>query len=86
MDGVLVVDKPKGLTSHDVVSRVRRALGTKRVGHVGTLDPMATGVLPIALGEATKTIRFIMESEKTYSFKARWGIAPKNECGWKAAG
>ena len=54
MDGVLVVDKPSGPTSHDVVARVRRALGTSRVGHTGTLDPLATGVLPLVIGRATR--------------------------------
>ena len=54
VDGVLVVDKAAGMTSHDVVSRARRALGTRRVGHVGTLDPMATGVLPLVVGRATR--------------------------------
>ena len=54
MDGVLVVDKPSGLTSHDVVAHARRALGVRRVGHIGTLDPVATGVLPLVVGRATR--------------------------------
>jgi tRNA pseudouridine55 synthase len=53
-DGLLIIDKPQGLTSHDVVNRVRRLLGIKRVGHFGTLDPMATGVLLLAVGKATR--------------------------------
>lgn len=74
MDGVLVVDKPKGLTSHDVVSRVRRALGTKRVGHVGTLDPMATGVLPLVIGRATRLASLLSVGPKTYAAVIRLGI------------
>jgi len=54
VDGVIVVDKPEGLTSHDVVNRMRRIAGMKKVGHLGTLDPMATGVLPLVLGRATR--------------------------------
>jgi tRNA pseudouridine55 synthase len=65
-DGFLVVDKPAGITSHDVVARVRRFFGMKRVGHTGTLDPFATGVLPVALGEGTKAIPFLDESVKEY--------------------
>ena len=59
MDGVLVVDKPQGLTSHDVVAAARRALGERRIGHTGTLDPLATGVLPLACGRATRLVRFL---------------------------
>jgi tRNA pseudouridine55 synthase len=66
MDGFLVIDKPAGLTSHDVVSRVRKACGVKKAGHTGTLDPFATGVLPVALGEATKAIPFLDEAVKEY--------------------
>lgn len=64
--GVLVVDKPKGPTSHDVVALVRRALGTRAVGHAGTLDPMATGVLVVAVGEGTKLVRWLTEDAKQY--------------------
>ena len=66
MNGFLVVDKPAGMTSHDVVSAVRRIAGMKKVGHTGTLDPFATGVLPVALGEGTKAIPFLDESVKEY--------------------
>lgn len=66
VDGFLVIDKPVGITSHDVVSRVRRLLGIRRVGHTGTLDPFATGVLPVAVGEGTKAIPFLDEGEKEY--------------------
>jgi tRNA pseudouridine55 synthase len=66
MNGILLIDKPQGMTSHDVVRRVRRLLRTRRVGHTGTLDPLATGVLPIAVGEATRIVQFLMEGDKTY--------------------
>lgn len=66
MNGILLIDKPQGMTSHDVVRRVRRLLRTRRVGHTGTLDPLATGVLPVAVGEATRIVQFLMEGDKTY--------------------
>lgn len=66
VDGFLVIDKPVGITSHDVVNRVRRVLKTRKVGHTGTLDPFATGVLPIAVNEGTKAIPFLDEGEKGY--------------------
>jgi len=74
-DGFLVVDKPAGITSHDVVARVRRTFGIKRVGHTGTLDPFATGVLPIALGAGTKAIPYLDESIKEYQAVMRLGAA-----------
>ncbi len=74
MDGVLVIDKPSGPTSFDVVKRVRALLGVKKAGHTGTLDPMATGVLPICLGEATKVAGFILEGEKAYDAVVRLGV------------
>ena len=64
MNGVLVVDKPAGPTSHDIVARARRALGTRRVGHAGTLDPMATGVLVLAIGEGTKLVPYLTAADK----------------------
>src|SRR5687768_8492417 len=64
--GVLVIDKPVGPTSHDVVAKVRRALGEKRAGHAGTLDPMASGVLVVLVGEATKLAPFLTAHDKTY--------------------
>src|SRR5438046_578909 len=73
MDGVLVVDKPEGLTSHDLVSAARRLLGEKRIGHTGTLDPMATGVLPLAIGRATRLVRFLSASDKDYLATIRFG-------------
>ena len=75
MDGFIIVDKCAGMTSHDVVSSVRRLVGMKKVGHTGTLDPFATGVLPIALGEATKAIPFLDESVKEYRAVMRLGAS-----------
>lgn len=75
VDGLLVIDKPEGPTSHDIVARVRRILKTKRVGHTGTLDPMATGVLPLVLGRATRLARFLTASDKRYRAVVRLGQA-----------
>jgi tRNA pseudouridine55 synthase len=73
MDGLLLIDKPAGITSFEVVRRVRRALKVKKVGHLGTLDPFATGLLPLALGEATKLTPFLLEEDKTYLARVRFG-------------
>jgi tRNA pseudouridine55 synthase len=75
MNGVVIIDKPPGLTSHDVVNRVRRILGQRSVGHLGTLDPLATGVLPIVLGNLTRLAQFYVHSEKTYEGVIRFGFA-----------
>ena len=75
MNGVLIIDKPAGLTSHDVVSRVRRILQQRSVGHLGTLDPLATGVLPLVLGNMTRLAQFYIASEKTYEGVVRFGFA-----------
>jgi len=75
MNGVVVIDKPPGLTSHDVVNRVRRILGQRSVGHLGTLDPSATGVLPIVLGNLTRLAQFYAHSEKTYEGAIRFGFS-----------
>jgi tRNA pseudouridine55 synthase len=75
MNCVLVIDKPAGLTSHDVVNRMRRILGEKSVGHLGTLDPMATGVLPLVTGGLTRLAQFYAKSEKTYEGVIRFGFA-----------
>ncbi len=75
LNGFFVIDKPAGVTSHDIVSKVRRAINQKKVGHTGTLDPFATGVLPVAVGEGTKAIQFLDESEKEYRAVLRLGIA-----------
>ena len=71
--GWLVLDKPEGLTSTQALSKVRRILNAEKAGHGGTLDPLATGILPIALGEATKTVSYAMDGAKTYRFTVRWG-------------
>ncbi|HEX9109834.1 MAG TPA: tRNA pseudouridine(55) synthase TruB [Terriglobales bacterium] len=75
MNGVVIIDKPQGLTSHDVVNRVRRILGQRSVGHLGTLDPSATGVLPIVTGTLTRLAQFYTHSEKTYEGIIRFGFA-----------
>jgi tRNA pseudouridine55 synthase len=75
VNGVLIVDKPAGLTSHDVVSRARRVLDQRSVGHLGTLDPMATGVLPLVLGSFTRLAQFYLMSEKTYEGTIRFGFS-----------
>jgi tRNA pseudouridine55 synthase len=75
MNGVLIIDKPAGMTSHDVVNRVRRVLREKSVGHLGTLDPLATGVLPMLVGNLTRLAQFYTRSEKTYEGVIRFGFA-----------
>ena len=74
INGFVVIDKPAGITSHDVVSRVRRIMGTRKVGHTGTLDPFATGVLPVAVNDGTKAIPFLDEGSKTYEALLRLGV------------
>jgi len=73
MDGLLILDKPQGMTSHDVVARVRRICKTRRVGHAGTLDPMATGLLLVAVGEGTRLIQFLVPGNKTYRATLKLG-------------
>jgi len=73
ISGWINLDKPYGMTSTQAIGKVRRALNAQKIGHAGTLDPLATGVLPIALGEATKTISFAQDDLKTYSFTITWG-------------
>ncbi len=75
MNGVLIIDKPAGLTSHDVVNRVRRILHERSVGHLGTLDPLATGVLPLLVGNLTRLAQFYVSSEKAYEGVIRFGFA-----------
>ena len=75
MDGVLIIDKPAGMTSHDVVARVRRIIGERRVGHTGTLDPFATGVLVMLVGRATRLAQFLSGAEKEYEAVIRLGYA-----------
>ena len=75
MNGVLVIDKPAGMTSHDVVSRIRRITQERAVGHLGTLDPMATGVLPLVLGKFTRLAQFYLGAKKAYEGEIRFGFA-----------
>jgi len=75
MHGLLIIDKPAGPTSHDVVARMRRALGERRIGHTGTLDPMASGVLPLVVGRATRLAQFLSASQKTYEAVVCLGYA-----------
>jgi tRNA pseudouridine55 synthase len=75
MDGLLVIDKPAGPTSHDVVASIRRVLGERRIGHTGTLDPAASGVLPLVLGRATRLARFLSAGDKRYEAVVRFGVA-----------
>jgi len=75
MNAVLIIDKPAGLTSHDVVNRARRLLQERSIGHLGTLDPMATGVLPLVIGSLTRLAQFYTSSEKTYEGSIRFGFA-----------
>ena len=77
--GIVVVDKPLGWTSHDVVARVRRTLGTRKVGHAGTLDPMATGVLVLGFGRATRLLGHLMLTEKTYAATVRLGVVTSTD-------
>ncbi|HBG07208.1 MAG: tRNA pseudouridine(55) synthase TruB [Geobacteraceae bacterium GWC2_58_44] len=79
LNGFFVIDKPAGVTSHDIVAMVRRAIGQKKVGHTGTLDPFATGVLPVAVGEGTKSIQFLDESQKEYRAVLRLGISTDSQ-------
>src|SRR5215212_3033692 len=73
VNGWLILDKPPGMTSATAVARVRRLLSAAKAGHAGTLDPLATGLLAIAFGEATKTVSLVMDGWKTYRFTVQWG-------------
>ena len=75
MNGFLLVDKPSGMTSHDVVAKARKKCGTKRVGHAGTLDPMATGVLVLGIGNATKLLQYVVDGKKQYEATIKLGVA-----------
>lgn len=81
MAGALIIDKPEGLTSHDVVARVRRAAGTRRVGHAGTLDPFATGLLVCCIGTATRLVQFLVGLDKVYVATVRLGYATDTQDG-----
>ncbi len=74
INGWLVLDKPVGMTSTHAVSRLKRVFSAKKAGHAGTLDPLASGLLPVAFGEATKTVPFVQDGEKAYRFTVRWGV------------
>jgi tRNA pseudouridine55 synthase len=75
VNGLLVIDKPAGMTSHDVVGRLRKITGERSIGHLGTLDPMATGVLPLLLGKFTRLAQYFSSAEKSYTGKTRFGFA-----------
>ena len=79
MNGIVIVDKPQGWTSQDVTARLRRVFNTRRIGHGGTLDPMATGVLPVFVGRATRGVEFFEHAEKTYETVLRLGLATDTE-------
>ena len=79
MNGIVIVDKPQGWTSQDVTARLRRVFNTRRIGHGGTLDPMATGVLPVFVGRATRGVEFFEHAEKTYEATLRLGLATDTE-------
>ena len=87
VSGWVLIDKPLGLTSTQVVGRVRRLFDARKAGHGGTLDPLASGVLPIALGEATKTVSYVMRGCKRYRFCLRWGEPHQHRrCGRRGGG
>ncbi|WP_306028097.1 tRNA pseudouridine(55) synthase TruB [Stappia sp. MMSF_3263] len=79
IDGWLVLDKPVGITSNDALTRLKKIFHPEKVGHAGTLDPLASGLLPVAFGEATKTVSFAMDGRKVYRFTARWGEATETD-------
>ena len=79
MNGIVIIDKPQGWTSQDVTARLRRVFNTRRIGHGGTLDPMATGVLPVFVGRATRGVEFFEHAEKTYETVLRLGITTDTE-------
>lgn len=81
LHGVIVIDKPAGWTSHDVVARVRRLTGERRVGHAGTLDPAATGVLPVVVGDATKVVEFLADAAKGYRAEITFGVSTDSHDG-----
>jgi tRNA pseudouridine55 synthase len=74
VNGWVILDKPVGLTSTQAVSKLKWLFNAKKAGHAGTLDPLASGILPVAFGEATKTVPFVQDGEKAYRFTVRWGI------------
>ena len=83
MNGIVIVDKPQGWTSQDVTARLRRVFSTRRIGHGGTLDPMATGVLPVFVGRATRAVEFFEHAEKIYEATLRFGCRTLPARCWK---
>ena len=79
VSGWIVLDKPEEMTSTHAVSAIKRVFNANKAGHAGTLDPLASGILPIALGEATKTVPWLMEAEKTYLFTIKWGVSTQTQ-------
>ena len=79
LDGWLVINKDLGMTSRQVVNIIKKTLNVKKIGHAGTLDPLATGVLALAIGKATKTVKYIMNGMKKYNFTIKWGISTDTE-------
>ena len=79
INGWVILDKPVDMTSTAAVGAVRRIFDAQKAGHAGTLDPLATGVLPIALGEATKTLPYVVDTDKRYQFLLRWGVATSTD-------
>src|SRR4051812_37868558 len=73
INGWIILDKPTGITSAHAVAKVKRLLRPEKIGHAGTLDPLASGILPLALGEATKTVPYMMDAAKAYAFTVTWG-------------
>ena len=82
MNGIVIVDKPQDWTSQDVTARLRRVFNTRRIGHGGTLDPMATGVLPVFVGRGTRGVEFFEHAEKTYETVLRLGLTTTTEDVW----
>ena len=79
INGWVIVDKQAGITSRQVVTKISKILNLKKVGHGGTLDPLATGILPIAIGEATKVISLVQSKEKKYAFIIKWGVSTETD-------
>ena len=86
VDGWVVLDKPVGVTSTQAVSRLKRIYNARKAGHAGTLDPLASGILPVAFGEATKTVPFVQDGEKSYHFTVSWGARPTPTLRWRDCG
>ena len=79
LNGWLIINKDLGMSSRQVVNIIKKTLNVKKIGHAGTLDPLATGVLALAIGKATKTVKYIMDGMKKYSFTIKWGISTETQ-------